>query len=52
MYVNTMLTKEMIQLQLPAVDTIGIPAGQPQGFNLVCPIKLCCHIKLQRVQLF
>jgi hypothetical protein len=45
-YVNTVLTKEMIQFELPAADTVGIPAGQLQGFNLVCPIKPCCHTQL------
>jgi hypothetical protein len=46
MYVNTVLTKEMIQFQLPAENTIGVPASQPQGFNLVCPIKPCCRTQL------
>jgi len=47
-----MLTKEMIQFQLPAADTVGVPAGQPQGFNLVCPMNPRCHTQLWRVQLF
>jgi hypothetical protein len=29
----------MIKFQLPAVDRVGIPAGQPKGLNLVCPLS-------------
>jgi len=38
-YVDPILPEEVIQFQLPAADTIGVPVGQPQGFNPVYPSR-------------
>jgi len=46
------LPEEMIQFQLPTMDTVSVPAGQQQGSNAVCPSKLCCHILPRREQQF
>jgi hypothetical protein len=31
-YVDPLLPAEVIKFQLPAADTVGVPAGQPQSF--------------------
>jgi len=40
-YVNPVLSEEMIQFLLPAADTVDIPAGQPQGFSPRRPSRPC-----------
>jgi hypothetical protein len=32
-YINAVLTEELFQFQLPAANTVGVPACQPQGFT-------------------
>jgi hypothetical protein len=44
--VNTVLAEEMIHFQIPALDTIGVLAGQLYGFNLGCLRKPFWHIQL------
>jgi len=51
-YVDPVLPEKVIQFLLPAADTVGIPAGQPQGFSPRRPSRPCCHIQLRKGQLF
>jgi hypothetical protein len=51
-HMDSVLTEEIFQFQLPAANTIGTAAGQPQSFRHVRPSRPCCHIRLQRGQRF
>jgi hypothetical protein len=51
-YIDSVLTEEMFQLQLPAANAIVIPAGKSKSFRHVHPSRPCSHIRLQRGQLF
>ena len=49
-YVDPVLPEDIIEFQLPAVDTVGIPPGQSQGFIPCRPSTPCCDPQLQRGQ--
>jgi hypothetical protein len=51
-YIHSVLADEIFQFQLPAANTINIPAGQMQSFGHVRPSRRYCHIRVQREQRF
>jgi hypothetical protein len=51
-HVDPVLPEEAIHFLLPAADTVGIPAGQPQDFNPRRPSRPYCQTGLHKEQRF
>jgi hypothetical protein len=51
-YIDSALAEKIFQFQLPAANTIGIPAGEVKSFHHVRPSRPSCHIRLQIGQRF
>jgi hypothetical protein len=47
--IDPVLPEEVIQFLLSAANSVGIPAGQPQGFAPRYSFRPCCHIQLRKL---